>query len=146
MKSKKTLLFLCTGNSCRSQIAEALAKSILGDRFEVYSAGIEKHRLDEYAVKVMGEMGIDMSSHYSKTIEELGDIQADYVVTVCDNAQENCPYFPAQVKLMHRSFEDPPARAAGLETEGEKLEIYRKVRDQIKEYIGNQLLGEISDL
>ena len=135
MAKKIKILFLCTGNSCRSQMAEGWAKALKADLCEAYSAGIEKHGLNPYAVKVMAEAGVDISSHKSKTIEELGNIEFDYVITVCGHANENCPFFPARVKIVHHGFDDPPTLAKGIEDEEKKLEIYRRVRDEIKNFV-----------
>ena len=133
--SKKKLLFLCTGNSCRSQMAEGWARALKGDIFEVYSAGIETHGLNGNAVKVMKEAGIDISGHKSENISEFLDKGIDYVVTVCSHAHETCPVFPGQAKVIHIGFDDPPALAKDKKTEKEKLDCYRKVRDEIKSFI-----------
>ncbi|MGA1863269.1 arsenate reductase (thioredoxin) [Deferribacter thermophilus] len=133
---KKKLLFLCTGNSCRSQMAEGYGKIFLGDKYEVYSAGIEKHGLNPYMVKVMEEDGVDVSNQYSKTLNELGDIDFDVVVTVCGDAHETCPMYLKKAKIIHKGFKDP-AKAKG--TEEEILKVFREVRDQIKNYIKNEL-------
>ncbi|GBE12595.1 arsenate-mycothiol transferase ArsC2 [bacterium BMS3Bbin14] len=132
---KQTILFLCTGNSCRSQMAEGWAGHLLGDRFDIYSAGIEKHGLNPLAVKVMAEAGVDISGHSSKLIEELPVRELDYVVTVCDNAHESCPLFPGQAVIIHHSFADPPRLAADSATEAEALVHYRRVRDEIQIFI-----------
>ncbi len=131
----KTILFLCTGNSCRSQMAEGLAKHYLSDTFKSYSAGIEKHGLNPYAVKAMKEIGIDITSHQSNTVDELEINDFDYVITVCGHADENCPFFPAKTLKVHKGFEDPPKLAANSKTEEEILSHYRKVRDEIHKYI-----------
>ena len=135
MSEKVRVLFLCTGNSCRSQMAEGLCHHFLGDVIEPYSAGIEKHALNPLAVKVMHEIGIDISGQYSKTVDELGVREFDYVVTLCGHASENCPFFPAGTKVLHRGFDDPPRLAAGCANEEEALIHYRRVRDEIKDYI-----------
>ncbi len=136
MKSQKIkVLFLCTGNSCRSQMAEGWAKTLKGDMLEAYSAGIEKHGLNPYAVKVMAEAGVDISDHKSKTLEELGDIDFDYVITVCGHANEHCPFFPARVRIIHKGFDDPPRLAKSLSNEEEKLAVYRRVRDEIRDFV-----------
>lgn len=129
------ILFLCTGNSCRSQMAEGLARHLHPDKFEVFSAGIEKHGMNQSAVKVMAEIGIDISSHYSKTIDDLAGISFDYVITVCDNARETCPLFPGKAIKIHQSFPDPPKLAEHAATEEEALQQYRKVRDEIRDFI-----------
>ena len=133
--SKKKLLFLCTGNSCRSQMAEGWARALKGDIFEVYSAGIETHGLNMNAVKVMKESGLDISNHKSQNITEFLDKGIDYVVTVCSHAHETCPIFPGRAKVIHKGFDDPPALAKEKNTEEEKLDCYRKVRDEIKLFI-----------
>lgn len=135
MTDKITVLFLCTGNSCRSQMAEGLCRHLRGELIEPYSAGIEKHGLNPNAVKVMSELGIDISSHYSKTVDEIGIDTFDYVVTVCGHANETCPVFPAKVTIVHQGFDDPPALAKSAATEDEALAHYRRVRDEIRDYI-----------
>ena len=140
---KKKILFLCTGNSCRSQIAEGFGKEFLNEEFEFYSAGIETHGLNLYAVKVMQEIGIDISAYKSKTIDMLKEKEFDFVITVCDHANENCPYFPAKIRRLHKSFDDPPKLTQSVRDENEKLNIYRRVRDEIKKYILN-LKNELS--
>jgi len=135
MKDRISVLFLCTGNSCRSQMAEGWAKALKIHEIDAYSAGIEKHGLNPQAVKVMAEAGVDISDHRSKLTPELPLQDFDYVVTVCDHAHENCPYFPAKTKLVHRGFDDPPRLAEDAKTEEEALQHYRRVRDEIKEFI-----------
>jgi arsenate reductase len=129
------LLFLCTGNSCRSQMAEGFARNLHGRKMDVYSAGIETHGLNPHAVKVMREAGIDISGHRSKRISDLSGIEFDYVVTVCDDAHESCPVYPAAVRVLHRGFDDPPRLAAGAASEEDILAVYRRVRDQIRDYV-----------
>lgn len=135
MKQKTKILFLCTGNSCRSQMAEAWTRHLKNGILDAYSAGIENHGLNPLAVQVMKETGIDMSGQKSKTVDEIAGISFDYVVTVCDHAQEVCPYFPARVKIIHKSFDDPPRFAAQAKTKEEELSHYRRVRDEIRHYI-----------
>jgi arsenate reductase len=137
MKEKKKILFLCTGNSCRSQMAEAWTRHLRGEEFEAYSAGIEPKGVDPLAVHVMSEAGINISSQRSKGIDSLGMIEFDYVITLCDNAREACPYYPAKTKLIHKEFDDPPNLAKAVKNHKEALNIYRKVRDEIKEYVLN---------
>ncbi len=132
---KKKLLFLCTGNSCRSQMAEGWARHLKGDVFDVYSAGVEAHGLNPLAVKVMAEAGVDISGHRSKLVTELLDTGIDYVVTVCDHAAEVCPRFPGKAKVIHHSFQDPPALAKQAKNEEEVLNIYRRVRDEIRDFV-----------
>ena len=131
------VLFLCTGNSCRSQMAEAWLRELGGDRFEVYSAGLEPHGVNPNTIVVMEELGIDMSGHRSKQLDEyIGKVDFDYLITVCGNADERCPYFPGMGARMHWPFQDP---AAFEGSEDEKLNFFRKVRDQIKEKIQSWL-------
>lgn len=135
MTKKLKVLFLCTGNSCRSQMAEGLARHLRGDVIDAYSAGIEKHGLNPYAVKVMAETGIDISGHYSKLLDDVMNIDFDYVITVCSHANDNCPYFPGKAKVIHVGFDDPPKLAEGLKDEEAKLDCYRRVRNEIKKFI-----------
>lgn len=139
MKDKINILFLCTGNSCRSQMAEGWARHLKGDVLNAYSAGIETHGLNPNAVRVMKEAGVDISSHTSQLLSEFDDINFDVVVTVCGHAHETCPYFPGNAKVVHVGFPDPPAMAKELAENGaseeEQLECYRNVRDEIKAYI-----------
>jgi len=132
---KLNILFLCTGNSCRSQMAEGWARHLKGDEIEVYSAGIEKHGLNPHAVKVMAEAGVDISGQRSKHVNEVLDIPFDYVVTVCGHAQENCPVFPGRAVVIHHGFDDPPKLAADAKTEEEGLAHYRRVRDEIRAFV-----------
>ncbi len=132
---KPKILFLCTGNSCRSQMAEGWARHLKGDRIEAYSAGIETHGLNPHSVKVMAEAGVDISRQRSKLIDEFKDMKLDYVVTVCGHANETCPFFPGKTKVVHIGFNDPPKLAAECSTEEEKLNCYRRVRDQIRDYV-----------
>lgn len=125
------ILVLCTGNSCRSQIAEGFLRHFAGSRADVYSAGIETHGVNPKAIQVMAEAGIDISSHTSNHVNEYAAIDFDYVITVCDNAKESCPYFPSRAKKLHYNFPDP-AKATG--TEEEVMNEFRRVRDLIKTY------------
>ncbi|MBN1247411.1 MAG: arsenate reductase ArsC [Anaerolineae bacterium] len=135
MADKLRVLFLCTGNSCRSQMAEGWTRHLKGDRIDVYSAGIETHGLNQRAVKVMAEAGVDISDHRSKHVDEVMDIDFDYVVTVCGHAKENCPVFPGKATVVHQGFDDPPKLAKGAKTEEEALSHYRRVRDEIRAYV-----------
>ncbi|RMF97802.1 MAG: arsenate reductase ArsC [Candidatus Schekmanbacteria bacterium] len=135
MKQKIKILFLCTGNSCRSQMAEGWTRHLKADEIEAYSAGVETHGLNPNAVKVMAEAGVDISKHRSKHIDEFKNTEFDYVVTLCGNAQETCPVFPGRTKVIHIGFDDPPKMAEKKETQEEKLNCYRKVRDEIKEFV-----------
>lgn len=128
-------MFLCTGNSCRSQMAEGWARALKGDIIEPYSAGIKKHGLNSRAVMVMKEAGIDISSHKSKLVGELPTMEFDYVITLCGHANENCPFFPGKVKRIHMGFDDPPQLAKGAKSLEEELVHYRRVRDEIREFI-----------
>jgi arsenate reductase len=132
---KYKILFLCTGNSCRSQMAEGWARALKGEEMEAWSAGIETHGLNPLAVAVMAEDGVDISGQRSTLIEDLEEKDFDYVVTVCDNARESCPRFPGRARIVHRSFDDPPALAAGLTEKEEILDQYRRVRDQIRTFV-----------
>ena len=132
---KQKVLFLCTGNSCRSQMAEGWAKKLKADTIEAYSAGVEPHGMNARAVKVMAEAGVDLSGHHSKHLDELKDVPFDYVVTVCDHANETCPVFPGKVKRIHVGFDDPPRLAKDARSEEEALGYYRRVRDEIREFI-----------
>ena len=134
-EQKLKVLFLCTGNSCRSQMAEGWARHLKGDEIEAYSAGIETHGLNPHAVKVMAEAGVDISSHRSKHLDELSDVSFDYVVTVCDHAHESCPLFPGRTKVVHVGFDDPPRLAKEAKTEQEALNCYRRVRDEIRAFV-----------
>jgi len=131
MKSKIRILVLCTGNSCRSQIAEGYLKYYAKDKAEIYSAGVETHGVNPKAITIMQEDGIDISGHTSNTIEEYDTIAFDFVITVCDHAKERCPFVASKAIKMHYNFPDP-AKATG--TENEILEEFRKVRNSIKDY------------
>jgi arsenate reductase (thioredoxin) len=130
-----TVLFLCTGNSCRSQMAEGWARRLKTDSIEPFSAGTNPHALDPLAVRVMAEAGIDISGHRSKHLDAFKGMAFDWAVTVCDSANESCPWFPGDTKRMHRSFDDPPRLARSAEAEEEILRIYRRVRDEIREFV-----------
>ncbi len=129
------ILFLCTGNSCRSQMAEGWARYLKSDRIEAYSAGTIPQVLNLLAVKVMAEADVDISGHRSKNVIDLLHIQFDYVITVCDNARESCPLFPGKAKIVHRGFDDPPHLAKNAKSEDEALVHYRRVRDEIRDYV-----------
>ena len=135
MSGKLKILFLCTGNSCRSQMAEGWARALRGDAIEPYSAGLEARGLDPRAVRVMAEAGVDIAQQRSKHVDELKDVSFDYVVTVCDHAHESCPLFPDQTKVVHVGFDDPPRLARDARTEEEALGHYRRVRDEIRAFI-----------
>jgi len=131
----KKILFLCTGNSCRSQMAEGWAKKLFPGEVEAFSAGTKPGELDPRAVKVMAEAGVDISGHRSKHVSEFKDIAFDLVVTVCDKARESCPVWFGKAEKLHKSFEDPPFLAREAKTEEEALAHYRRVRDEIKEFV-----------
>ena len=141
MATKLKILFLCTGNSCRSQMAEGWARRLKGDKIEPYSAGIEAHGLNARAVKVMAEAGVDISRQRSKSVAEVKDVPLDYVVTVCDHAHESCPLFPGKAKIVHVGFDDPPRLARDAKSEEEALGHYRRVRDEIRAFV--QQLPEV---
>jgi arsenate reductase len=132
---KLKVLFLCTGNSCRSQMAEGWARTLKGDLIEPYSAGVAPKGLDRLAVRAMAEAGVDISSQHSKTLVDLRDVAFDLVVTVCDDARESCPVFPGIARVVHVGFDDPPRRARGAKTEEEALAHYRRVRDEIRAFV-----------
>jgi len=132
---KINLLFLCTGNSCRSQMAEGWARALKSDVIDVWSAGIETHGLNPNAVKVMAEAGVDISGHRSKLLDELKDVPFDVVVTVCGHAHETCPWFPGGARVIHVGFDDPPALARQVADEAAKLDCYRRVRDEIRAFV-----------
>lgn len=135
MKERLKIMFLCTGNSCRSQMAEGWTRKLKGDVIEAFSAGIEPHGLDHNAVKVMAEAGVDISRQRSKHVDKLKDVAFDYVVTVCDNAHESCPLFPSKTKVIHVGFDDPPRLARTAKSEKEMLDCYRRVRDEIRAFV-----------
>ena len=136
---KPNVLFLCTGNSCRSQMAEGWARQLLGDRLEPYSAGIEAHGMNPNAVRVMQEAGVDITRQSSKLAESLVDVPLALVVTVCGHADENCPAFLGKARVVHVGFDDPPKLARGAATEEEALGHYRRVRDEIKQFVAERL-------
>ena len=132
---KLRILFLCTGNSCRSQMAEGWTRTLKGDSIDAFSAGIEPHGLNPRAVQVMAEAGVDISGHRFKTVADLLTRNFDFVVTVCDHAHESCPFFPGKTKVVHVGFDDPPRLAQHAQTEEEALAPYRRVRDEIKAFV-----------
>ncbi len=137
MKScaKTKILFLCTGNSCRSQMAEGWARHLKGGVVDARSAGIEKHGLNARAVRVMAEAGVDISGHTSKRLEDLPALDFDFVVSVCGHAHETCPVFPGRAKVVHAGFDDPPKLARGAKSEDEALAHFRRVRDEIRAFV-----------
>lgn len=136
MNNKKLkILFLCTGNSCRSQMAEGWAHHLKSDLVEAYSAGIETHGMNPNAIKVMAEAGVDITNQSSKHVDTLASVPFDYVITVCDHAHEHCPVFPGKARIIQHSFDDPPRLASHATTEEEALIHYRRVRDEIRSFV-----------
>jgi len=133
--SKVRILFLCTGNSCRSQMAEGFARALKKDAVEAYSAGVARHGMNPDAVRVMAESGVDISMQSSKLVEDLPAGGFDYVVTLCGHASEHCPFFPGRTRRIHVGFDDPPKLAEGARSEEERLAPYRRVRDEIRLFI-----------
>jgi arsenate reductase (thioredoxin) len=138
-RMKPNVLFLCTGNSCRSQMAEGWARHLLGDRVEPYSAGIEAHGVNPHAVRVMREAGVDISGQSSKVVGTLTDVPLDLVVTVCGHADEHCPAVLRQTRVVHVGFDDPPKLAQTAASEEEALGLYRRVRDEIRAFVETEL-------
>ena len=133
--AKQQVLFLCTGNSCRSQMAEGWARYLVGDKVDAHSAGVEKRGLDPLAVRVMQEAGVEIGGQCSKTVDELPAIRFDVVVTVCSHADRNCPTIPGAKRIVHVGFDDPPTLAKNAATEEEALGHYRRIRDDIRDFI-----------
>jgi len=129
------VLFLCTGNSCRSQMAEGWARHLKSNVLEPYSAGIEKHGMNPHAVRIMAEAGVDISKQHSKMLDELAGVTFDYVVTVCGHANEHCPVFSGKTKVIHVGFEDPPKLTKNMDDGEAKLAVYRRVRDEIRKFV-----------
>ena len=129
---KKKVLFVCTHNSARSQMAEGLLNYICGDKYEAYSAGSKPTKINPFSIEALKEIGIDISSHYSKSTEDFSGVKFDYVITVCDNAKETCPFFPGAKNYIHRKFEDPSCTEG---TDKDKLNAFKKSRDEIKQWI-----------
>ena len=134
-RQKLRVLFLCTGNSCRSQMAEGWARHLNGDRVEPYSAGVEPHGMNKLAIQAMKEAGVDISRQYSKHVDEFKGVPFDYVVTVCDHARESCPIFPRKTRGVHVGFDDPPRLAKTARSEEEAMGHYRRVRDEIRQFV-----------
>lgn len=140
--AKKTrVLFLCTGNSCRSQMAEGWARHLFSDRIEACSAGIEAHGMNPNAVRVMREAGVDITGQSSKLASALTDVPLDLVITVCGHADDNCPAFLGKARVVHVGFDDPPKLAKAAATEEEALGHYRRVRDEIRQFVNDRLPG-----
>jgi arsenate reductase len=142
-EKKKRVLFLCTGNSCRSQMAEGALRELAGDHFEAASAGVTPTRINPMAVRVMAEIGVDISKQRSKSVVEMMDEQFDDVITVCDNARESCPIFPGASSKLHWSFDDP-ASAEGAEDD--RLEVFRRVRDEIVSSIRKFVVNPVGSI
>ncbi len=134
-KEKIKVLFLCTGNACRSQMAEGWTRHLQGQWIDARSAGVEPHGVDPRAVTAMAEAGVDISGQQSKHLDTLEGMEFDYVITLCGNAQQSCPVFPAKTRVMHAGFDDPPALAKGVPSEEEAMSHYRRVRDEIREFV-----------
>ena len=133
--SRLRVLFLCTGNSCRSQMAEGWARALRADAIEACSAGTSPHGLNPLAVRAMAEAGVDISGHRSKSIADLAGVDFDVVVTVCDSASQACPTFPGSARVVHVGFDDPPALARGARSEEDAMAHYRRVRDEIRRFV-----------
>lgn len=133
--AKQRVLFLCTGNACRSQMAEGWARHLHPDRLEAFSAGITPHGLDPRAVTVMAEAGVDIRKQRSKSVDDYVNQPFDLVITVCDSAAEACPVFPGPARMLHRGFDDPPRLAGAAADQEEALAAYRRVRDQIRDFV-----------
>ncbi|TAN08248.1 MAG: arsenate reductase ArsC [Rhodanobacteraceae bacterium] len=132
---RQRILFICTGNACRSQMAEAWTRHLLGDRIEAFSAGTAPHAMDPRALAVMRECGVDMSGQRPKPLADVSDLPFDLVVTVCDHAATACPVWPGTARTVHHGFDDPPRLARGAKDEREALQAYRRVRDQIRDFV-----------
>lgn len=143
MNEKPAILILCTGNSARSQMAESLLRQICEDRFDIHSAGTRPIGVSPEAIDVLAEVGIDISSNRSKSVDSFAGREFDYVLTVCDNARENCPYFPARVTLVHHAFEDPWLAPGGYE---DRLAAFRRVRDRINTYLRDDFVKNVLGL
>ena len=135
VRDKLKILFLCTGNSCRSQMAEGWARHLKSDSIQAFSAGLEARGLNTNAVRVMQEAGVDITGQKSKKVEEVETIPFDFVITVCGHADENCPVFTCATTVVHCGFDDPPKLAQNAKTEEEALDHYRRVRDEIRTFI-----------
>src|SRR4051812_5060982 len=133
--TKRKVLFLCTGNACRSQMAEGWARHLKGDTIDAYSAGVEPHGMNARAMAVMAEAGAAIDGQHSKHVSELAGVPFDYVVTVCDHAHESCPLFPGRTKVVHVGFDDPPRLATDAKTDEDALRHYRRVRDEIRAFV-----------
>ena len=144
MVRRPKVLFLCTGNSCRSQMAEGWTQHLKADAIDPYSAGVEVKPVDSYAVKVMADVGVDISGQRSKHVSEMMDIPYDYVITVCSHARKTCPFFPGNVKRLHVYLDDPPFLTKNMSDGEEKLAVYRRIRDEIREFV-ERIPGNLSE-
>lgn len=142
---KLKVLFLCTGNSCRSQMAEGWARELRGAEVEPFSAGTAPSVLDRLAVRVMADAGVEIAGHWSKSTSDLSGIEFDHVVTVCDGARQSCPVFPGAARVTHAGFDDPPALARGAESEEQALACYRRVSDEIRDFVATFGFGRGDD-
>jgi arsenate reductase len=143
---KPKVLFLCTGNSCRSQMAEGWARALKADLVEPYSAGTQPHGMNSAAVRVMAEAGVDIGTQWSKHVDELKNVPLDYVITVCDSANESCPVLPGRARRIHVGFDDPPRLARDAPTEEAALQHYRRVRDEIRSFVETLDAAELQRL
>jgi len=132
---KFKILYLCTGNSCRSQMAEGFTRRLVKDQIDAYSAGIDPKGIDPRAIQVMAEVGIDITRQQSKSTDDIKNMEFDFVITLCDNAQKTCPTFPAKTSVVHMGFDDPPRLAENSKDEEDALEHYRRVRDEIRGFV-----------
>ena len=139
---RQRILFVCTGNACRSQMAEAWARHLFADRIEAFSAGTAPHALDPRAIAVMRECGVDMSGHWPKSLADVSGLPFDLVVTVCDHVASACPVWPSAARTVHHGFDDPPRLLRGAKDEREVLAAYRRVRDQIRDFVQTLAAGE----
>lgn len=139
------VLYLCTGNACRSQMAEGWTRHLKSDCIQAYSGGVDPHGVDPRAVRAMSEAGVDISSQVSKHVDTLEHIEFDYVVTLCGKARQACPVFPARTGVLHVGFDDPPELAAGASTEEEAMDCYRRVRDEIRRFV-EKLPGVLTEM
>jgi arsenate reductase len=144
MIDRPNVLFLCTGNSCRSQMAEGFARKLLGNGINAYSAGIDPHGMNPLAMQVMAEANCPIDTHHSKRVNDLKGIDFDLIVTVCGHADEACPAIPGPSRRIHRGFDDPPKLAKDAKTQAEALSHYRRVRDEIRRYIAEKLMADLA--
>lgn len=146
MTDRPKVLFLCTGNSCRSQMAEGWARALRADVIEPYSAGTDPHGMNPRAVAAMAEVGVDITAQHSKHVDELAGVAFDYVVTVCGHANETCPRFSGRTTVVHVGFDDPPKLATGATTDAEAMPHYRRVRDEVRAFVATLDAGRLAEL